>query len=68
MSLVAELCRVFHAKPVAIECAMRHHQVTVDGYLMRADYDERWSEGQLRGRMAAINFRDGSKREARLYA
>jgi hypothetical protein len=68
MSLIAELCRVFNARPEAIGCAMRHRQITVDGYVMRPEYDRRWSERQLRGRMAALNFnKGGTKREARLY-
>lgn len=67
--LVKELCRVFHAKQVGMLCALRHGQVTVDGYQMRAEYDKRWTEQQLRGRMAAIHYfgENVPPRQARLY-
>jgi hypothetical protein len=65
--LIAELCRLFNAKPVAIECLMRHGQLTVDGYLMRPEFDQRWKRAQLQGRTAAINYRLGAKRGGRLY-
>ena len=53
-SLVAELCRIFHAKPVAIECAIRHKQVSVDGYTIGPQHDRRWPEDRLSGRMAEL--------------
>lgn len=66
--LVAELCRVFHAKRVAMECALRHRQVLVDGYVMKVEFDRRWPPERLRGRTAEIRFPDGSRnRVARLY-
>lgn len=66
--LIKELCRVFHAKPVAILCALRHRQITVDGYEMREEFDLRWGAKQLKGRMAAIHYHCGSEpRRARLY-
>jgi hypothetical protein len=47
---------------------LRHRQITVDGYVMREDYDLRWNPNQLRGRMAAIHyFGDSAPRQARLY-
>lgn len=66
--LIKELCRVFHAKPVAVLCMLRHRQITVDGYEMREDFDLRWPPDRLRGRMAAIHYYGGATpREARLY-
>jgi hypothetical protein len=61
-SLVAELCRLYSAKPVAIKCALSHGQVSVDGYVMREEFDRRWSRGQLKGRY--VRF---VGRVARLY-
>lgn len=55
-SLIDALCRAFHAKPCAIICALGHGQITVDGYLMREEYDRRWRADQLRGRTAAIHY------------
>lgn len=66
--LIAELCRVFHAKRVAIECALRHQQVLADGYVMKAEFDRRWPPNRLRGRTAEIRYADGStSRIAKLY-
>ena len=61
-SLVRELRRLFNAKTVAIECALRHEQITVDGYVMRLEHDRRWSREQLAGRMAEF-----IGRQARLF-
>lgn len=60
--LVAELCRVFNAKRVAMLCAMSHRQVTVDGKVVLPEYDLRWPADQLAGRMARLH-----DRQARLY-
>lgn len=67
-SLIDELCRVFNAKRVAIECCLRHRQVLVDGYVMKVEFDHRWAPERLRGRTAEIRFPDGSpSRLAPLY-
>lgn len=60
--LLPELCRIFNAKPVAMECAIRHGQVTIDGWIIREHHLDRWTREQLRGRMARL-----VGREARLY-
>lgn len=66
--LVAELCRVFHASRVAMCCALRHGQVLVDGYIMREEYDHRWTPDQLKGRKAQITYyHTPQRRDARLY-
>jgi hypothetical protein len=51
-SLIAELCRGLHAKRVGVLCALRHGQISVDGYVMREEYDRRWAKAQLQGRYA----------------
>lgn len=68
--LVRELCRVFNAKPVAIECMLHHGQVLVDGFIMRIEHDQRWTAAELKGRMAAIHYfgENAPPRQARLYA
>lgn len=66
-SLIRELGRLFNAKAVAIECGLRHEQITVDGYVMQIEHDRRWSRGQLAGRMAefvgrqAVLFDSGAR-------
>lgn len=62
MSLMQELCRVYNAKPVAIECALRHGQITIDGYIIREQHLKRWTPDQLKGRMAML-----LGRQVRLY-
>lgn len=52
--LLRELCRVFNAVPVAMECALRHGQVSIDGYIIRPQHIERWPPERLRGRMATL--------------
>lgn len=61
-SLLAELCRLFNAKPVAMMCVLSHGQLTIDGWIIRPHHLERWTPEQLRGRYARL-----FKREARLY-
>ena len=56
-SLIAELCRGFNAHPTAMRCAMRHGQITVDGYIMRPEFDRRWTQTQLTGRYARFHSR-----------
>lgn len=59
VSLFAELQRVFDSGDKALACAISHGQVTVDGYVIKPDDDWRWTMGQLCGRLAKVNHREG---------
>lgn len=59
VSLFAELERVFDSKERALHCAISHGQVTVDDYVVKLGDDWRWTLGQLGGRLAKVNGREG---------
>lgn len=59
VSVVLEACRLLHAKPPAIVCAMSHKQLTIDGYPIRPNDDKRWTRDQLKGRTVKIHHREG---------
>lgn len=54
MSLLRELMRLYHSTERAMLCALSHGQVTIDGYVIRPQHLERWTEEQLRGRYAVL--------------
>lgn len=60
--LFTELCRLFHAKPVAMECVLAHGQLSIDGWIIRPEHLNRWTRAQLKGRYARLH-----NRQARLY-
>lgn len=66
-SFVPELCRIFNAKRIGLLCAMLHGQLSIDGYVVRANREHQWTQEQLRGRTARLSFRDGSHREGKMY-
>ena len=68
-TLTSELCRVFNAKPVVIECLSRHGQLSIDGYVIRPQHLNRWPDPRkaLRGRTARLVSQGNVFREAKLY-
>lgn len=62
VSLFDELRRVLNATDSALACAISHRQVRVDGYLVKATDDRRWTKAQLIGRFAEM-----PGRQARLF-
>ena len=52
--MMDELMRGFHSKEAAMMCALRHGQVTIDGYIIRPGHLDRWTPEQLWGRYARL--------------
>lgn len=45
---------MFNSKERAMLCALSHGQVTIDGWIVREQHMDRWTEDQLRGRYARL--------------
>lgn len=68
MSLHDELCRVFNMRGHALDCLLRHGQLTIDGFIIRREHLRRWPPDRLRGRTARLSSAGTVFREAKLYA
>jgi len=57
VSLLTELGAKLDATERAIRCASSHGQLTIDGWIIRPQYLNRWTAAQLQGRYAKIHGR-----------